>query len=127
MALVELSELFPRARIIDSRSTEKPYRAVHLILHEPPFNYEIQLRSELQDEWAQVSELYAVRYGQEVKYGGGPRLIRSLLNGLSQWIASFEQGTWQPDPEVGMYHSTREDFLAQLNQVKDELLRGSGT
>ncbi len=112
-----LRNRFPDSRIVDSRLSGKAYRAIHFIVHEPPFNYEIQLRTELQDAWAQVSEAYAVRYGQDVKYGGGPGLVRAALDGLSQWIADFEGGSYVPDPEHGMWHQTKEDFLEELQNL----------
>ncbi len=52
---------------------------------------EIQLRTELQDLWAQCSELLADLHGIEVKYGGGPPEISALLTRLSEFVAEIER------------------------------------
>ena len=86
----ELLAVFPNAEIKDLMTREMGYRAVHVLLKRPPFNYEIQLRTELQNTWAQLSEKLADRL-PEVKYEGGPPHIRNFLDSLSKQIADFER------------------------------------
>lgn len=91
--LESLLSRFPGAEIHDRRA--KPsngYRAVHLVVqHVDEQHVEIQLRTELQDLWAQCSERLADLHGIEVKYGGGPPEISALLTRLSEFVAEIER------------------------------------
>jgi Region found in RelA / SpoT proteins len=58
---------------IDRR--EKPshgYRAVHVIVYEDSTPMEIQVRTKLQDTWAQISEKLGDMWGRGLRYGEGP-------------------------------------------------------
>ncbi len=60
------------------------YRAVHLVAQMTPrHRIEIQIRTELQNEWANLSEHLFQRVDPEIKYGGGPRGVRQRLDALS--------------------------------------------
>ena len=50
---------------------------------------EIQVRTQLQHVWAELSEKLADRYGMDVKYGGGPEAIYAHLAPASDLIAQF--------------------------------------
>jgi ppGpp synthetase/RelA/SpoT-type nucleotidyltranferase len=66
-------ELFPDARMVDRR--EKPsygYRAVHVIVRTRGCLVEVQVRTELQDSWAQGMERLADIYGRQIRYGEPP-------------------------------------------------------
>ena len=45
---------------------------------------EVQVRTVLQDVWAQLSEKLADRFGIEVKYGQGPHAVHSALDYMSE-------------------------------------------
>jgi len=78
-------------KMIDRRLTPSHgYRAVHVIAYVGGLAVEIQVRSRLQDLWAQLSEKLADRFGIEVKYGGGPDEVRDLLISISETIAVAE-------------------------------------
>ena len=81
------------AKVVDRRA--KPshgYRAVHMILNpEPERSVEVQVRTAFQQRWAELSELLADRYGQDVKYGGGPADVQTILMDLSSSISAFEE------------------------------------
>lgn len=66
------------------------YRAVHLIINVDDRRVEVQVRTRLQDQWAQISEKLADRYGIEVKYGGGDEASRAALQRLSNEIQRIE-------------------------------------
>jgi ppGpp synthetase/RelA/SpoT-type nucleotidyltranferase len=55
------------------------------------FPVEIQLRTELQHTWAELSEKLADAVGIDTKYGGGPSAIRERLDLYSELVASFER------------------------------------
>jgi len=85
-----LEEMFD-VTLVDRRS--KPshgYRAVHVIVRSE-LPVEIQVRTELQHVWAELSEKLADTYGIGLKYGGGPSDIRRVLDEWSVLIAEFEQ------------------------------------
>lgn len=51
---------------------------------------EVQIRTELQHLWAELSEKLADRYGEEIKYGGGNESIRSWLKEAAEYVSSLE-------------------------------------
>ena len=77
--------------IVDRRA--KPshgYRAVHVVVRSSEFPVEVQVRTDLQHAWAELSEKLADAFGIELKYGGGPPEVRKVLDELSTMIAEFE-------------------------------------
>jgi putative GTP pyrophosphokinase len=86
-----LSQLFPGSHVIDRRARPSHgYRAIHLVVHHNDRVVEVQIRTELQHLWAEFSEKLADRLGAEIKYGGGPELVRELLAKLSDLVEAFE-------------------------------------
>ncbi len=80
------------AKVIDRRKQpSNGYRAVHLIATARNKLIEIQVRTELQHLWAQLSEKLADAGDPAIKYGGGDFVVRQLLSGLSDIIAGFEE------------------------------------
>jgi ppGpp synthetase/RelA/SpoT-type nucleotidyltranferase len=78
------------AKVRDRRARPSfGYRAVHVILGSGPY-LEVQIRTVLQDAWAELSERIADRYGIEAKYGGGPERFRKMMDALSEYVARLE-------------------------------------
>jgi putative GTP pyrophosphokinase len=76
----QLRTLFDKLTIDDRR--ERPshgYRAVHVIVDIGGMLVEIQVRTELQQAWAQLSEKLSDVFDRTIKYGGGNPKIASLL------------------------------------------------
>ena len=76
----QFSKLFDEVKIIDRR--EKPshgYRAIHVIVFIEKKAIEIQVRTALQQLWAELSEKFADMLGQDVKYGGGLERFKNFL------------------------------------------------
>jgi len=67
------------------------YRAVHVIVFEDGLPVEVQVRTRLQNSWAQLSEKLADRYGFELKYGGGDANQRERLSSLSRLVERVEE------------------------------------
>lgn len=68
------------------------YRASHLIAQlSERHRVEIQVRTEIQNEWANLSEYLSHRVDPEVKYGGGPPTLRSDLDRLSWKGAELDE------------------------------------
>lgn len=87
----QLATLFHGCRLIDRRA--KPsfgYRAVHVIITLQERPVEVQVRTELQHRWAQLSERLADIFGAELKYGGGPDQVRQRLIECSHLVEQLE-------------------------------------
>jgi hypothetical protein len=71
--VAQLVALFAGARVIDRRA--KPsfgYRAVHVVTKLDGRWVEIQVRTQLQNKWAQIMENRASLWGRQIRYGGQP-------------------------------------------------------
>jgi ppGpp synthetase/RelA/SpoT-type nucleotidyltranferase len=60
-------------REVDRRKDPRfGYKAVHLVVRVDDMPVEIQIRTELQDTWAQIVERLADRWGRGIRYGEAP-------------------------------------------------------
>jgi ppGpp synthetase/RelA/SpoT-type nucleotidyltranferase len=60
-------------REVDRRKDPRfGYKAVHLVVQLDEIPVEIQIRTELQDTWAQIVERLADRWGRGIRYGQDP-------------------------------------------------------
>jgi ppGpp synthetase/RelA/SpoT-type nucleotidyltranferase len=95
-------------RLVDRREDPRfGYKAVHLIPKVDGMPVEIQVRTELQDTWAQIVERLADRWGRGIRYGEDPEnpevIVRSgelaltrrgaieILMRLSDAVSTVEQ------------------------------------
>jgi ppGpp synthetase/RelA/SpoT-type nucleotidyltranferase len=76
-------------KIDRNRDPRSGYRAIHVIVRDSGVPYEIQIRTELQDRWAQLSERLQDVY-PGVKYGKGPPDIQERLVALSDFTYASE-------------------------------------
>jgi ppGpp synthetase/RelA/SpoT-type nucleotidyltranferase len=98
--------LFAESKTIDRRT--KPsfgYRAVHLVGKAKGLPVEVQIRTALQDRWAQIVERTADHWGRQIRYGQPPEapgerigavnraFIVELIRRLSPLIESCEQAS----------------------------------
>lgn len=91
--VASLVELFPGSTIVDRR--EQPshgYRAVHVIAKVDIKGVEIQLRSTLQQLWAELSEKLSDLIDPTIKYGGGNESIKEFLATTSKLVQQQERG-----------------------------------
>jgi putative GTP pyrophosphokinase len=90
-SLVHRIRLDDSWRIIDRRQNPSHgYRAVHVIRRGGEGTIEIQVRTFLQHQWAELSEIYD-RVSPGVKYGGGAPELQETLGTMSETIAGIEQ------------------------------------
>ena len=61
-----------------------------MIVREHGMPVEVQVRTELQHSWAQLSEKLSDVVDASVKYGGGPEILRSTLLDLSNLLGQME-------------------------------------
>ncbi|HEV2233484.1 MAG TPA: hypothetical protein VGV68_08800 [Terriglobia bacterium] len=120
-----LSGAFSKAKVIDRRQRPSHgYRAVHVIATAGGKIVEIQVRTELQNLWAQLSEVFADRIDARIKYGAGNRGIQDVLSRISESVANVEgvegeRGDNKPlRPNAG---DELDDRKAQLRQSLREI------
>jgi len=80
-AVERLREAFGSTKVDDLRKEPRHgYRAVHVIVRVNGFPVEVQVRTKLQDLWAQGMEKLADRVGRGIRYGEPPTL--ELFGGI---------------------------------------------
>lgn len=87
----QLKDLFDKPIIVDRR--ERPshgYRAVHVIVDNRGKLIEIQVRTVLQQAWAELSEKLSDVVHGAIKYGGGDQEVVSLLANMSEATMNVE-------------------------------------
>jgi ppGpp synthetase/RelA/SpoT-type nucleotidyltranferase len=94
----------PVVRITDTREhgDEHGYRAVHIVLRVDGLPAEIQVRTPLQQMWAQGVEDIDQRMGSDLKHGVGNPALREWLRELSDVFHRLEEGeaTELPSPPM---------------------------
>jgi putative GTP pyrophosphokinase len=116
-----LQSAFPlTTKVVDRRVTPKNgYRAVHIIVKHQDKLIEIQVRTKLQDYWAEVSERLSDQYGIEIKYGQGARQVLEYLTSFSKGIKTLEDSRQKNLPEVLLPRIVEdfEIFLKKLYEI----------
>lgn len=79
----------PRApKVVDRRANPvNGYRAVHVVVFPEGVPIEIQIRTELQHEWAKLFERLADLVGRDIRYGEPP----------AQWLSAEERDALDAD------------------------------
>jgi ppGpp synthetase/RelA/SpoT-type nucleotidyltranferase len=94
MVVGTLADLFSDVRVVDRRTSPAAgYRAVHVIPTVDGRQVEIQVRTDLQHRWADLSEQMADAFGSGLKYGNAPAGVEPILNMLmrsSEMLSVFE-------------------------------------
>jgi putative GTP pyrophosphokinase len=91
-----LKSALREAVIIDRRKQPRyGYRAVHIIATARGKAIEVQVRTELQHLWAQLSEKLSDVLDPTIKYGGGSPVVRDVLSGSSDNVAELEANELQ--------------------------------
>lgn len=92
IAIGKVLGAFPNARLVDRR--ESPivgYHAAHFVIRENARSFELQIRTEAQQRWAQLSEKFADLVGFQIKYGGGPEELARRLTSSGRIIYLTEK------------------------------------
>jgi GTP pyrophosphokinase len=86
-----LTKAFAETAVVDRRkSPSHGYRAVHVVVRQGGRPVEIQVRTELQHRWAQLSEKLSDVVDPRLKYGGGPESLQSKLLKFSETVGRME-------------------------------------
>lgn len=59
------------------------YRAIHVVVRVDGLPVEIQVRTDLQDKWAQLVEVLSDRWGRQIRYGEPPHYPQHVVGGAS--------------------------------------------
>lgn len=113
---------FPNSVAFDRRGkSSHGYRAVHLVVPSGSHQVEIQIRTELQHIWAELSEKFADKFGIAIKYGGGDPTIRQELDSFSAGISQIEllESLVTPEP---MTSGVIEQHKAHLRKMMLDFL-----
>jgi putative GTP pyrophosphokinase len=117
----KLVGLYPESTVDDKRVRPTfNYRAIHVVVS-APLPYEVQIRTELQHVWAELSERLADRYGFELKYGGGPPNITRALAEYSDFAFAVDRFA---DPRIGGAQDVTgvvEAYLERLPAIMETL------
>ncbi len=85
-------ESFSKIFVVDRRvKPQYGYRAVHVIVKHLDKLIEVQIRTELQHNWAEMSEKLSDNFDPAIKYGGGSLEIKNFLRSTSYLIKSYEK------------------------------------
>ncbi len=120
-----LCKVFPGTSIIDRRvDPSYGYRAVHVIAKISGKPVEIQVRTQLQHLWAELSEKFSDVFDPSIKYGRGDRGIRKALEVASEAVAGMEETEQQiPDLRRPIPNKLAEEKIKQFKQVFDSKKR----
>ncbi len=96
------------------------YRALHLIVRRSGYPVEVQLRTALQDAWANQVEEDGRRLGVGLKFGAGATDIHAYYVAVSDAFAFLDRGKAIP-PELAATLNER------YAKIREALHRGKGT
>lgn len=102
-----------------SEPKEDGYRALHLINRHRGRLIEVQLRTELQDLWANAVEMDARRIAPGLKFGAGPAELREFYVALGEFLADADQGRPVDDALLQLLHGLQERVVT-LERTRDE-------
>lgn len=108
-----------RARDYAAEPKESGYRAVHLIVRRKGRLIEVQLRTPLQDAWANQVEEDSRRVGRNFKGGQGQQEVHSYYAVVSELLALREQER-EPDEDL------RQRLLHRYQAAQPFLTNDSG-
>jgi ppGpp synthetase/RelA/SpoT-type nucleotidyltranferase len=109
----QLLGLFKNVTVDDRRvRPSHGYRAVHLIVDVDGKLVEIQIRTELQQAWAELSEKLSDVFDRSIKYGGGNQDVLSLLVIASEVTMAAEEAIKDKN------NVTSEQIRQALTQIK---------
>jgi putative GTP pyrophosphokinase len=107
-AVARLQALFPSTTHDRREKASHGYRAVHVVVRPNKRPIEVQVRTELQHLWAELSEKSADAFGIDVKYGRGHKTIRAVLDNTSDLISQVERLESSLDPTEELLQVRRE-------------------
>lgn len=120
-----LTRAFAEASVIDRR--KKPsyaYRAVHVVVRKNGVPVEVQIRTELQHSWAQLSERLSDMIDPSIKYGGGSDDVRTKLGRISENVRKVEllEGRFRDSYSCSEHVPTLEEMKKDFKELLDQMI-----
>lgn len=113
------------------------YRAVHIEVDVDGCFVEIQVRTRLQDQWAQIVERLADSWGRQIRYGGSPSgpEDRGVLWGIIQRLSVLVDGIEVDEAEAALEApedderriiaaTRRRDLTGLLSEIEEIAIKG---
>jgi ppGpp synthetase/RelA/SpoT-type nucleotidyltranferase len=123
LVVQSLKNLFEHITIVDRRQQPSHgYRAVHVIAYCNGKLIEIQVRTELQHLWAELSEKLSDVVDPAIKYGGGDELVRSILANASSMVVSEESIETKLASAQGQQDSFTDDGKQKIAEIQVQLV-----
>lgn len=120
----QIAKQFPGCTIIDRRARPSHgYRAVHIVAAVDGYAVEVQVRTHIQDSWAQSMEKVADVAGRGIRYGEVPDKARDIVDtllGMSDALAVYETVSLEGravEMELDELRSDREALDAELSEA----------
>lgn len=111
--------------VIDRRSDPRSgYRAVHVIAKVDGIPVEVQFRTALQDEWAQVFEQVGDAWGRQIRYGGRPDAhpaSNEITDGRRRVVAELVSISAQIGTLEALIAADRARFRHRMSPARDGL------
>ncbi|MGH3770659.1 MAG: RelA/SpoT domain-containing protein [Pseudonocardiaceae bacterium] len=117
----------PLPKLVDRRTRPSyGYRALHIIVYIDGAPVEIQLRTQLQHEWADLFEKLADRVGRGIRYGEPPEHWRDQLVSLNIKVGGENPSEGKPEDSSGdiekvywMSYRLRESIVRYAHVLSD--------
>ena len=122
-----LANIFPDNSIFDRRDAPSHgYRAVHVVPSLDGMPIEVQVRTRLQHQWAELSEKLADLFDPSIKYGGGEDEVVGLLMDSSEIISQVEARELgaltinESDPTFEEFESETAEMKRRLGEALEQ-------
>jgi ppGpp synthetase/RelA/SpoT-type nucleotidyltranferase len=94
------------------------YRAVHIIVSGFGHLVEVQVRTEMQHLWAELSEKMSDVLDPALKYGGGSNTFRRLLDTSSDFIKTYEE----IEAEIAEISTSDAPISTELDRIRADMI-----
>ena len=120
-----LTKAFEETSVIDRRKNPSyGYRAVHVVVRKGAVPVEVQIRTELQHSWAQLSERLSDMMDPSIKYGGGSDHVRTKLARISENVRKVEllENRFRDSYACLEHVSTLEEIKRDFKELLEEMI-----
>ncbi|MGD0409121.1 MAG: RelA/SpoT domain-containing protein [Candidatus Limnocylindrales bacterium] len=130
--VAQVAEAVGECKIVDRRTRPQfGYRAVHLLVRRDERWVEIQVRTQMQDQWAQITESLGDAWGRQIRYGQLPlepdrRVLASDISRRDLWamVQTVADSIEALELSIVRMQSEPDDELGQdIVELREQLSR----